>query len=140
MPEPILIKLGMCIMAPEPSWTAYFINLLISLCVCMCIPPIAARQRFGRHVPMAINTRNKGRFVGDVVFCTVRVVSQESLWVCLCIPLSLLGNDSVNMFLRQRRIVEGVGFCAAHVVSNESRQLVLIRSYCGSGSNPISHV
>jgi hypothetical protein len=35
MPEPIFIKLGMYIMAPEFISTAYFINP--SLCVCMCI-------------------------------------------------------------------------------------------------------
>jgi hypothetical protein len=26
MPEPVLMKLGMYFMAPEPIWTAYFIN------------------------------------------------------------------------------------------------------------------
>jgi hypothetical protein len=50
---------------------------LISPCVCMCIPLIVARQRLGKHVPMATNTRNI-RNVGGVIFYAVRVVSKES--------------------------------------------------------------
>jgi hypothetical protein len=44
--------------------------------------------------------------------------------------LSLLGNGSVNTFLRPRRIVEGVVFYAVRVVSNESGRLVLPRTSC----------
>jgi hypothetical protein len=40
-------------------------------------------------------------------------------------PLSLLGNSLVKTFPRQRRIVGGVVFYAVHVVSKESRLLVL---------------
>jgi hypothetical protein len=74
----------------------------------MCIPPIVERQRLGKHVPAAKNIRNNGRNVGRVC-----------LWVCLCIPLSLLGNNSVKTFPRQRRIVRGVVFYTIHVVSKE---------------------
>jgi hypothetical protein len=98
---------------------------LPSACVCICIPSIVARQRFGKHVHAATNTSNNRRTVGRFVFYAVRVVSNESLWVCLCIPLSLVGNNSVKMFPRQRRIVGGVVFYAVHVVSRESRFLVL---------------
>jgi hypothetical protein len=45
--------------------------------------------------------------------------------VGLCIPLSLLGNYYLKMFLRQRRIGGGVVFCAFGVVSKESKGLVL---------------
>jgi hypothetical protein len=38
---------------------------------------IIAKQRLGRHVPVAANTRNNRRIVGVVVFCTVRVVSKK---------------------------------------------------------------
>jgi hypothetical protein len=48
MPEPIFMKLGMYIMPPEPISAAYF-----SLCVYTCTPPIVARQRFGKDVPVA---------------------------------------------------------------------------------------
>jgi hypothetical protein len=44
----------------------------------MCIPLIFARQRLGKHVPVAINTRKNRRIVGRVVFYAVRVVSKES--------------------------------------------------------------
>jgi hypothetical protein len=56
------------------------------------------------------------------------VVSKESLWVCLCISLSLLGNSSVHTFPRQRRIFGSVFFYAGHVLSKESRRLVLHRT------------
>jgi hypothetical protein len=52
----------------------------------MCVPPFGARQRFGKHVPAATNTRNSRKIVGLVIFYTVRVLSKESVWVCLCIP------------------------------------------------------
>jgi hypothetical protein len=50
--------------------------------------------------------------------------------VRLCIPLSLLGNNSVKTFLRQRKIVGGVVFNAVHVVSKESMRVVLPRTSC----------
>jgi hypothetical protein len=53
----------------------------------MSYPVIVARQQLGGQVPVATNTRNNRRIVGAVVLCAVRVVSNESLWVCLCIPL-----------------------------------------------------
>jgi hypothetical protein len=52
------------------------------------------------------------------------------LWICLCIPLSSPHNNSVKTFMWQRRTVGGVFFSAAHVISKESRQLVLPRTPC----------
>jgi hypothetical protein len=66
-----------------------------------CIPPFGARQRLGKHVSAATNTPNNRRIVGLIIFYAVRVLSKESLGVCLCIPLSLLGNKSVKIFPRQ---------------------------------------
>jgi hypothetical protein len=63
-------------------------------------------------------TRNN-RIVGHVIFYAVRVLSKESLWVCLCIPLSLLDKESVNTFPRQRKIVWDVVFYAVLVLSKE---------------------
>jgi hypothetical protein len=51
MPEPIFMKLGMYIMAPEPISKAPFMNPShqpVSICAS---PPIVARQRIGKHVP-----------------------------------------------------------------------------------------
>jgi hypothetical protein len=125
MPEPNFKKLGMHIMAPEPISTSYFINHSHqSVCLYVypscrwyadsvkCIPPFTARQRLGKHVPEAKNTRNNRRITGHMC-----------LWVCLYIPLSLLGNNSVKTFPLQWKIVGGVVFYAVHVVSKESRRL-----------------
>jgi hypothetical protein len=95
----------------------------------MCIPPIIAKQRLGKHVPAATNTRINRKIVGHI-FCVVRVVSKESMWVCLCILLSLLGNGSINTLSRQRRIVGGGVFCVVRVVSKGNGRLVLPRTSC----------
>jgi hypothetical protein len=95
-----------------------------------CIPPFGIRQRLGKHVPPATNTRNDRRIIGRVIFYAIPILSKESLWVCLCIPLSLLGKNSVRTFPRQRRIVGGVVFYAACVVSKKSRQFVIPRTSC----------
>jgi hypothetical protein len=131
MPEPIRMKLGMYIMAPDPISTAYFINPSHkSVCLYVyslsllgkgwvkCIPPFIARQRLGRHVPAAANTRNSRRIVGRVY-----------LWVCLCIALSLLFN-SVKTFPWEGRIVGGVVFYAVRVVTKEGRRLIVPRTSC----------
>jgi hypothetical protein len=81
-----------------------------------CIPSsFNSRQRFGKHVPVATNTSSSRRSV-------VRVG--------LCISLSLLGNNSVKTFPRQWRIVGGVFFYAIHVISKETRRLLLPRTSC----------
>jgi hypothetical protein len=82
-----------------------------------CIPPFIPRQRLGKQVPSAKNTRNNGRIVGRVC-----------LWVCLCFPLSLQGKISVKIFPRQRRIVGGVVFYAVRVASGKRIRLVLPRT------------
>jgi hypothetical protein len=119
-------------MAPESlngvlhkSLPSVFVSVCVSL-ICLlgkgsvkCIPPFIARQLLGKHVPAATNTRNIWRIAGRVC-----------LWVCLCIPLLLLGNNSVKTFTRQRRIVGGVVFYAVRVVPKESRRLVFPRTYC----------
>jgi hypothetical protein len=103
--------------------TAYFGNpshqsvYLLGKGSVTCIPPVIARQWLAKHVPSTTNTHNR-RIIGRV---------------CLCIPLSLVGKNFVRTLPRQRRIVGGVVFCAAHVVSKEIRQLVLPRTSILSG-------
>jgi hypothetical protein len=97
--------------------------------VCVCIPPIVARQRPDKRVPAATNTGNNSRIVGRVFFYAVDVLIEEES-VGRCIPLSLLGNNSVNILPRQRRIIGGVVFCATYVVSKESSSLDLPRTSC----------
>jgi hypothetical protein len=125
------MKLGMYIMAPEPISTVYFINpshQSLSVCVSLllllgkgsveCIPPFTARQQLGKHVTTATGTHNN------------RIVGRVCLWACLCIPLSLLGNNSVKVFMWQQRIVGRVIFYVAHVISKESGQSLLPRTSC----------
>jgi hypothetical protein len=85
----------------------------------MCIPLIVSRQWLGKQVPAARNTRNSRRIVGRVC-----------LWICLYIPLSLLGNNSVKSFPRKWIIVGGVVFYAVRVVSEERRRLVVLKTSC----------
>jgi hypothetical protein len=85
-------------------------------------PPIVGRQRLGKHVSAATNTGNSRRIVGRVIFYAVRVL--KSLWDCVCISLSLLGNSPVKTFPRKRRIVGRV-FYAVRVVSNKSTLSIL---------------
>jgi hypothetical protein len=92
------------------------------------IPSFMARQRIGNHVPAATYTSNNRRIVGHVVFYSVRVISENSLWVFLCITHPLLGKGSVNTLPWQRRIVRGVVSYAVPVISVNSRRLVLPRT------------
>jgi hypothetical protein len=108
------------------TWALHNSVLHKSLISRMCICPVITRQQLGRHTPLATNTSNNRRIVGGVI-------SKESVWIRLCIPLSLLGKSSVNTFPRQWRIVEGIVFYLVHVISKESRWLVLTRTcfyYC----------
>jgi hypothetical protein len=57
MPEPIFMKLGMYITAPEPISMAYLRNPSHqSLCLYV-YPPIVARQWLGKNVFVAMNTQ-----------------------------------------------------------------------------------
>jgi hypothetical protein len=80
-----------------------------------CIPLFIARQRLGKHVPVSTTTLNNRRTVGSV---------------CLCIPVSLLGHNSVKTFPRQLRIVGGVVFYAVRDVPMDSGRLVFPRTSC----------
>jgi hypothetical protein len=79
-------------------------NPLPSVCESVCV----ARQRLGKHVPAAKNA------------CSSRRIGWTRVSVGLCSPLSFLGNNSVKMFPRQQRIVGGVVFYAARVVSKKN--------------------
>jgi hypothetical protein len=57
MPEPIVMKLGMHIMAPEPISTAYLKNPSHQSVCLYVYPPIVARQRLGKNVTATTNTQ-----------------------------------------------------------------------------------
>jgi hypothetical protein len=74
----------MCIMAPEPILTVYFINPSHqSVCLCECIALTIARHLLGKLVSAATNTRKNRRIDGRVVFYPVSVIPKESLRVCV---------------------------------------------------------
>jgi hypothetical protein len=56
MREPIFMKLGMYIIAPEPISTAYFINPSHQSVCLYVYPLIVAKQRLGRRILAATNT------------------------------------------------------------------------------------
>jgi hypothetical protein len=81
MAETIFMKLGICIMIPEPISAAYFINpshQSVSIYVTLlsllgngsvkCIHPFDIRQRLGKDVPAAKNTRKNRITVRSVRF------------------------------------------------------------------------
>jgi hypothetical protein len=49
------MKLGKCIIAPEPISTVYFINPSVRSVFLYLCPPIAARQRLGKNVTATRN-------------------------------------------------------------------------------------
>jgi hypothetical protein len=94
-------------LSPSQRLTSY--TPAISLCVCLCIPPVVATQRLGKHVLAAANRGYNRRIVGSVIFCAVRVLWKESLWICVSV-VSLLGNNLIKTF--SRGIAGGVIFYA----------------------------
>jgi hypothetical protein len=101
----------------------------ISLRVCMCM--LLSNGRYKRYAVNEYTCNNRIIFllwIVRIVFYAGRVLSKDSLWVCLCIPLSLLSNGSVNTFPRQQGIAGGVFFYAVYVVSKESSRFILPRT------------
>jgi hypothetical protein len=62
----------------------------ISLCVCMCIPLMVARQRLCRHVPAAMNICKNWRIIRGIIFYVFRIALKESRWLCLTRTACLL--------------------------------------------------
>jgi hypothetical protein len=82
MLEPIFMKIGMYIMAPEPIWTAYFANASHqSVCMCMLLG-----NGSGNLYRCNEYTSKIEELLDTFVFSAVRVLSKESLCLCLCIP------------------------------------------------------
>jgi hypothetical protein len=111
MPEPVFLKRGRCIMAPETISAAYFINRSHQ-CVCVCMPPIVARQSLGKVFPSfrsgAVARRTRSR-TNEYTQCCTRVCGSA----CVA-PQSLLDNNWVKQFPRQRKIVGGGVLHADH--------------------------
>jgi hypothetical protein len=96
MLEPIIMKLGMYVMAPEPISTAYFINPSYQSVCLYVYPPIVARQKFGKVYPPFIARQRLGKHITTVKNTrnSRRIVGRVCLWVSLCMLLSLLGKKA----------------------------------------------
>jgi hypothetical protein len=139
MPEPIFIKLNMYIMAPEPISTAYFINPSHHS-VCLYVYTsyrCEATARLSVFLRSVLGNGSVNTFSRLLIHSTIKELLDTSFYirsvsyqrrVCGSVYVSLLDNNSVKMFLRQRRIVGGVVLYAVRVVSKESRRLVLPRT------------
>jgi hypothetical protein len=68
MPEPIFMKLGICIMAPEPISTVYVINPSHQSVCLNLYPLIVARQRLGKNINVSTNTRARIEELLDATF------------------------------------------------------------------------
>jgi hypothetical protein len=128
-------------LSPSQRHTSYIPP--ISLCLYMCPSyRCQAKARLNVSLLSALGNGSVNMFLRQGIQATREELldssfsmlsasyQKESLWVCLCIPLSLLCNNSVKTFPRQRRIVGRVVFNAVSVVSKESRQLVRSRISC----------
>jgi hypothetical protein len=63
-----------------------------------------------------------------------------SLRVHMCIPLLLLANGSAKMLQWQQGIIGGTVLYAVHVISKESRRLVIPRTSCNIIISPMPQV
>jgi hypothetical protein len=77
MPEPIFMKLGVYIMAPEPISMAYFINP--SHQFVYVYPPITARQQLGKNVTVATYTYRVIEELLDALFSMWSVSYQREV-------------------------------------------------------------
>jgi hypothetical protein len=73
MAEPIVIKLGMYVMSPELTSTAYFVKSSHQSVCLHAYPVIVTRQRLSEKVTPPTNTHGVTVFE-RVVFCVVSVV------------------------------------------------------------------
>jgi hypothetical protein len=78
MPEPIFMKLGMYIIAPEPHLNGVIHKSLLLVCVPICVSPIVATQRLAKNVTVATNTHaTLEEFLDSVVLYAISIVSRK---------------------------------------------------------------
>jgi hypothetical protein len=75
MPEPIFMKLGMYILAPEPISAAYFINPCHQF-MSVCVSPTVARQRIVKNVTVVTSKHAAIEEVSDAP-CPMKSMSYK---------------------------------------------------------------
>jgi hypothetical protein len=107
--EPVCMKLGIYVMAPEPISTAHFINSSHpSLCLYV-YPTIVARQRFGRKHYRGNEYRRSNRRILDASFSVPSVSCQRK------VGKSFFSELIVNSVLRCENLI--IGFMIACNIS-----------------------
>jgi hypothetical protein len=104
MPEPVFMKLGVYIMAPEPFSAAYVMKPSHQSVCLYVYTHLVARPRIGKNVTAATNRQATIEQLFDALF-SVRHMSYQRR---VCGPVRVLCMCSVITFLRQRRVVGGV--------------------------------
>jgi hypothetical protein len=78
MAEPIIMKLGMYIIAPKFTSAAYFTNAFHkSVCLCVCVPLSLPSKGSVKHYRGNEYTHNKRRIGGRVFFYAICVESKK---------------------------------------------------------------
>jgi hypothetical protein len=119
--------------APFLAYFPYSEKIKVGLCVsvCLCIPLI----NFWMPEPFFMKLSTYIMVPQPISMMYFINPSRQFLCLCVCIPLSLLGNGSEksyrgNEYTHNRRIVGLVVFYAVHIVSKESKLLLLPRTSC----------
>jgi hypothetical protein len=121
----ILLNFVTYIVTHEPVSRAHFINPSHqTVCPsCLFLPPLPDKGSV-KCSPVSL-WRNASINTFTAAMNKInnkRTIRRVFPWVCLCMPLSLLSNNLVKTFPRQRTVVGGVVFYAFSVVSKESRR------------------
>jgi hypothetical protein len=130
MAEPIFMKVGVYIMAPDSISTVHFIKPIHqSVCLCVYLP-VVARHWQSKNITLTTNTHATTEEMLGTLFSVQSMSYQRGICVlCVYAPV-LLGNGLAYTFLWQWGIVGGVIFYAVCFVWKESRWLVLPRTSC----------
>jgi hypothetical protein len=79
MAEPVFMKFGMYIMAPEPISTAYFVNPSRQPVCLYVYPTIVARKRLGKNATVATNTHATLEELLDALFSMRSVLYEKKV-------------------------------------------------------------
>jgi hypothetical protein len=79
MPEPVFVKLGMYILAPEPILMAYFINFFHHSVCLYVYPPIVDKQSLGKNITAVTITHATTEELLDASFYIRSVLYQRKV-------------------------------------------------------------
>jgi hypothetical protein len=126
MPEPIFMKLGTYVVAPEPNINGVLHKSIPS--VLYVYPSTVSTQWFGKTVTTATNTHATTKLLEASFTMRSVLYRKKSLWVCVS---STVTRQRLGKHVpAASKNFEGVVFYAVRVVSNESRRLPIPKTSC----------